>query len=110
MLILIVFLSFNMSGQNKPEPASIQEEYAPDTNASITPDDTTENTSTPNQEKAEEQKLKLLDENNSEMEDEELSYPQDNISRKLFQKKLPPLTNHEKIIWAFRMADSNLFL
>ncbi|NIM78739.1 MAG: hypothetical protein GTO20_08110 [Candidatus Aminicenantes bacterium] len=31
-------------------------------------------------------------------------------SRKLFQKKLPPLNKKEKIIWAFRMAETNTFL
>jgi hypothetical protein len=31
-------------------------------------------------------------------------------SRKLFQKKLPPLSKKEKIIWAFRLAETNTFL
>jgi hypothetical protein len=31
-------------------------------------------------------------------------------SRKLFQKKLPPLDKKGKIIWAFRMAETNTFL
>jgi hypothetical protein len=32
------------------------------------------------------------------------------ISRKLYQKPLPPLNNRDKIRWAFRMAETNTFL
>lgn len=35
---------------------------------------------------------------------------QDMISRKLFQKRLPPLTKKQKIVWAFRLAETNPFL
>lgn len=30
--------------------------------------------------------------------------------RKLFQKKLAPLTNKERIVWAFRLSETNTFL
>jgi predicted DNA binding CopG/RHH family protein len=30
--------------------------------------------------------------------------------RKLFQKKLVPLTNKERIVWAFRLSETNTFL
>ncbi len=47
----------------------------------------------------------------SEIEDDDfLPYDQDFLTRKLFQKTLPPLTRKERIIWSFRMADSNAFL
>jgi hypothetical protein len=43
-------------------------------------------------------------------EDDFIIYDQEIWSRKLFQKKLPPLDKKEKIIWAFRMAETNTFL
>lgn len=43
-------------------------------------------------------------------EDDFIVYDQEIWSRKLFQKKLPPLNKKEKIIWAFRMAETNTFL
>ncbi len=47
----------------------------------------------------------------SEGEEEDLlSYDQDYLTRKLFQKKLPPLTRKETVIWSFRMAETNAFL
>lgn len=47
----------------------------------------------------------------SEIEDDDFfPYDQDFLTRKLFQKNLLPLTRKEKIIWSFRMADSNAFL
>jgi len=47
----------------------------------------------------------------SEIEDEDFfPYDQDFLTRKLFQKKLLPLTRKERITWSFRMADSNAFL
>ena len=47
----------------------------------------------------------------SEIEDDDFfPYDQDFLTRKLFQKTLAPLTRKERIIWSFRMADSNAFL
>ncbi|UCH95280.1 MAG: hypothetical protein JSV88_00155 [Candidatus Aminicenantes bacterium] len=47
----------------------------------------------------------------SEMEEEDIfSYDQDFLTRKIYQKKLQPLTNKERIIWSFRMAETNAFL
>ena len=44
-------------------------------------------------------------------EDEDtLFFEQAIISRKLFQISLPPLSRKKKIIWAFRMSESDLFL
>jgi len=47
-----------------------------------------------------------------ETEDEMLpySYEQEIISKKLFQKNLPPLTKREKTIWAFKTAKISIFL
>jgi hypothetical protein len=47
----------------------------------------------------------------SEIEDDDFfPYDQDFLTRKLFQKTLLPLTSKERIIWSFRLADSNAFL
>jgi hypothetical protein len=52
-----------------------------------------------------------LNEENPEMDEEDFfTYDQEFFSRKLFQKKLPPLNKKEKIVWAFRMAEKNSFL
>jgi hypothetical protein len=44
------------------------------------------------------------------VEDDDFYYESDFFRRKIYQKKLPPLSNKEKIIWSFRMANKNLFL
>lgn len=55
--------------------------------------------------------LSEYDYDSSEIEDDDLfPYDQDFLTRKLFQKTLPPLTGKERIIWSFRLADSNAFL
>lgn len=47
----------------------------------------------------------------SEIEDDDFfPYDQDFLTRKLFQKTLAPLSRKERIIWSFRMADTNTFL
>jgi hypothetical protein len=43
-------------------------------------------------------------------EDDMFFYEQESFSRKLFQRKLTPLSKPEKIIWAFRMSEPDLFL
>lgn len=43
-------------------------------------------------------------------EDDMFFYEQESFSRKLFQRKLEPLSKHHKIIWAFRMSEPDLFL
>ena len=51
------------------------------------------------------------DYDSTEIEDDDFfPYDQDFLTRKLFQRTLPPLTRKEEIIWSFRMADSNAFL
>ena len=52
------------------------------------------------------------DQNPDELSEDEdtLFYEQAIISRKLFQIKLPPLSSKQKIIWAYRMSESDLFL
>lgn len=52
------------------------------------------------------------EQNPDEFGDDEdaLLYEQEIIYRKLFQKTLPPLSNKNKIIWAFRMTEPDLFL
>lgn len=51
-------------------------------------------------------------ENYMEPEDDlfPFSYEQDILSRKIFQKTLPPLDNREKIVWSFKIADRDPFL
>lgn len=46
----------------------------------------------------------------SRVDEDDFFYDPEIISRKLFQKTLPALSSREKILWSFRMADSNLFL
>jgi hypothetical protein len=48
---------------------------------------------------------------NPEIEDEDdFGYEQDIFSRKLFHEKLPPLNKKQKLVWAFRMAETNSLL
>jgi len=44
------------------------------------------------------------------IEDDDFYYESNFFPRKIYQKKLVPLSNREKIIWSFRMANKNLFL
>ncbi|HNX96725.1 MAG TPA: hypothetical protein PKK12_03510 [Candidatus Aminicenantes bacterium] len=45
------------------------------------------------------------------MEDDlSYSYEQEIISRKVFQKRLPPLTARERVIWSFRVTAKSPFL
>lgn len=37
-------------------------------------------------------------------------YEQEIISKKLYQKNLPPLSKREKITWAFKTAKTSIFL
>lgn len=52
------------------------------------------------------------DQNPDELSEDEdsLFYEQAIISRKLFQISLPPLSSQQKIIWAYRASESDLFL
>lgn len=43
-------------------------------------------------------------------EEDSVYFREDIFLRKLDDKKLPPLSNKEKIIWAFRLAETNPFL
>jgi hypothetical protein len=38
------------------------------------------------------------------------SYEQEILSRKLYQRTLPPMTRMEKVAWSFRTAQSDPFL
>jgi len=49
------------------------------------------------------------DNTNFEDDDSFIYDEQDFFSRNRLQKKLPPLNNQEKIKWAFRTADSNVY-
>jgi len=44
------------------------------------------------------------------LEDDSFDYESDFFRRKIYQKTLPPLSNKEKIVWSFRMANKNPFL
>lgn len=56
--------------------------------------------------------LDIQDQNPDELSEDEdsLFYEQAIISRKLFQISLPPLSSKQKIVWAYRMSESDLFL
>lgn len=58
------------------------------------------------------EKTMTKSENDSQEPDEGDYFPddQDVFSRKLFQKKLSPLTKKQKIVWTFRLSKTNTFL
>jgi len=59
----------------------------------------------------EEKTVTMSEDDSQEMEDDDyFADDQDIFSRKLFQKKLTPLSTKEKIIWAFRLSETNAFL
>ncbi len=45
-----------------------------------------------------------------EEDDLAYSYEQEIISRRVFQKRLPPLSSRERVIWSFRVAAKSPFL
>lgn len=48
---------------------------------------------------------------NEDVEDENyFADDQEIFARKLYQKQLPPLSDKEKIIWAFRLSKTTIFL
>jgi hypothetical protein len=58
-----------------------------------------------------EKTITTSEDENQEMDDDDyFADDQDIFSRKLFQKELTPLTPKEKIIWAFRLSETNTFL
>ena len=56
--------------------------------------------------------FETVDEKNPDTEDDEFVpyYEHDLILDKLYKKKMPPMSRKEKIVWSFRMADTNFFL
>jgi DNA-directed RNA polymerase specialized sigma subunit len=55
--------------------------------------------------------LEQTSENYTGTEEEDQLYSEpDMFLRELSQQKLPPLTEKEKIIWSFRLAETNPFL
>lgn len=65
----------------------------------------------PQIEKTKEQTSFQMQENDDyKLEDDSFDYESDFFRRKIYQKKLLPLSNKEKIIWSFRMANKNPFL
>jgi len=58
-----------------------------------------------------EETVTMSEDDSQEMDDDDyFADDQDIFSRKLFQKKLTPLSTREKIIWAFRLSETNAFL
>lgn len=87
-VLLLIYLSFVLTAQNS---APVENNTGPQAVGVDVPDD-------PNDQ-------------SQEIEDDDyFSYDQDILSRKLYEKKLPPLSNKEKIIWSFRLAETNSFL
>jgi hypothetical protein len=97
VLLLACYVSISLLAQNQQNQQN--------------PRPTGEAQNSPQQEIAPENNIPMPDDNSQEIDDDD-SYPyeQDIISRKLFQKDLTPLTTKEKIIWSFRMAETNTFL
>lgn len=55
--------------------------------------------------------MQITDDIDEPTDDEEIIFSDQEIfSRKLFQKTLPPLKKKQKVIWAFRMSQHDLFL
>ncbi|HLP59863.1 MAG TPA: hypothetical protein VK186_13570 [Candidatus Deferrimicrobium sp.] len=68
---------------------------------------------TGNQKTVESQKMDFTANEGGGEDGEEENYLADDqeiFARKLFQKKLAPLSRQEKIIWAFRLSKSTIFL
>jgi hypothetical protein len=63
-------------------------------------------------ETGQEEDLSMPEYNGQEGEEDEMDFLgiEDSLSRRLHLKDLPPLTKKEKIIWSFRMAETNSFL
>ncbi len=89
--IVIAYLSFTLLAQDRP---SSKDRDSQET-----------------REKIPGKKIDIADEDNQEMEDDDF-YPYDQaiVPGKLYQKNLPPLSRKAKIIWSFRLADTNSFL
>ena len=58
----------------------------------------------------EETTTKSEDKNQDMDDDDYYADDQDIFSRELFRKELTPLSTKEKIIWAFRLSETNTFL
>ena len=91
ILCLVFYVSFSLLAQN-----NFQDDMFPGSDTEKQPE----------QKKIDQDE----DENNDIDYGDIFSDDQDMISRKLFQKRLPPLTKKQKIVWAFRLAESNPFL
>jgi hypothetical protein len=91
ILCLVFYVSFSLLAQN-----NFQEDMFPGSDIE------------------KQQEPKKIDQD--EEEDNDIDYgdifsdDQDMIARKLFQKRLPPLTKRQKIVWAFKLAEPNPFL
>ncbi len=63
-----------------------------------------------NQENQQGSDLNITDYDSQDLEDDDSLYLEDSVTRKLSLRDLPPLKKKEKIIWSFRMAETNSFL
>ena len=99
ILVLLVYLSYSLVAKGQiSAPKAASEKKTMEQGLTKAP-------------QQEEKSLDIQDYDNPDLEDEDLfPYDQDFLTRKLFQKKLPPLTPKEQIVWSFRMADTNIFL
>lgn len=61
---------------------------------------------------AKEKTFRTINEQTPDAEDDEYVpyYEHEIFSNKLYEKKLPPMSRKEKIVWSFRMAETNFFL
>ena len=103
ILLLILFFYVTFSPQARGQDADTPSLDEPGPTAAAVPQDAN----------AGEKGLETKEydyENTAPQEDDIFSYEEDFLTRKLFQRDLPPLTQKEKIIWSFRMADTNAFL
>lgn len=115
-IILIVGLSFYLAymlfsqeafsnkRQSEPQDQSVQRNQRDQTET----DAETGNSTTVGQKKLD---LKGNEGGSEEVEDENYFVDDQEIfDRKSYQKQLPPLSDKEKIIWAFRLSKTTIFL
>ncbi|HLP45369.1 MAG TPA: hypothetical protein VK469_05460 [Candidatus Kapabacteria bacterium] len=112
ILGIILYLSYMLFAQDNIFNAAQREQRdQSDQNEQV--DRREEPAETGNQKTVESQKMDFTANEGGGEDGEEENYLADDqeiFARKLFQKKLAPLSRQEKIIWAFRLSKSTIFL
>lgn len=100
ILAFVLYLSYTITAQN------LGFGYQDDKPKTTQKTSTQETTPPPD-----ENGMEMFREDSPEMEEDDFfSFDQDYLTGRIHQRKLGPLSNREKIKWAFRMAEANAFL